>query len=374
MIKKYGRTKIAVSSSRMITKQGGTAREKVKLKDFFKSARDTFDVFAFDQNSDLFAHAPELLEEANNLSRPYYQRSIDEQAWFLSMGSKASGVHFHHHNDGWSYLFYGQKRWFFLKPSKTPSISHVGRISMREWYKKYIYPRLLVGELPDECLQKEGDLMYVPENWWHATVQPYASDSPEYSISVAAQLKQPLTEAGRLWEDGYKLSTLCADSCAKGNKGCQTSLLKAAAAYERLAKIAPDSEANNRLGSLLQSHRLRHATNQRNSLAVSELLAKELLAMHSAVTLSQERNCVMLNDLAGSLLSTGDFTQGLLYLEKCIDLCAGFDSAVNCYMNKHASFEALGMPSEALELLLAEANKLSPSPRTVRMGNSDINV
>jgi hypothetical protein len=362
MITKYGEKKIAVASSRLLTRQGGTAKEKVKLKDFFESATTTFDIFAFERSSDLFAQAPELLKEANKLSQPYFHRSIKEQDWILSLGSKASGIHFHHHADGWSYLFYGQKHWFFSEPTKTPYISHLGRIPMREWYEKYVYPRLLEHELPDECLQKEGELMYVPENWWHATVQPSAPSSPEYSISVASQLKQPLTEARFLWDEVLRLN--------KNNKFTRSQILDTAITYSRLAELTPgSSEIYNRLGHFLQQYRVEQEGNERDR--DLQLVEMEIKALNTSVVLSEDRNCDILNDYAGTLISLGDCKESVRLLHKCIDLCAGFESSVSCLMNMHYCKEVLREPSD---LLVAEANKLMTIPRVVRIGKSEIKL
>ena len=67
------------------------------------------------------------------------------------MGGKGSGVHLHHHSDGWSYLFEGQKRWFVRPPYTLPRITHMGFMRMRYWLNEGVYPKL----------QKDSLLEYV---------------------------------------------------------------------------------------------------------------------------------------------------------------------------------------------------------------------
>ena len=48
-------------------------------------------MYAFDRQSYIFEQHPELLQAANPMSFPYFNRSINDTSYFLSIGSKAAG-------------------------------------------------------------------------------------------------------------------------------------------------------------------------------------------------------------------------------------------------------------------------------------------
>ena len=86
----------------------------------------------------------------------------------LSFGVAAdgSGVPFHFHNDGFSEVMHGAKRWL-LYPSAPPQFDP-DQTSVR-WLRD-VYPRLSEREAPMECVIEPGDLLYFPKDWYHAIV------------------------------------------------------------------------------------------------------------------------------------------------------------------------------------------------------------
>ena len=102
-----------------------------------------------------------------------------------------SGLPFHCHGQTWLGLVYGMKRWFIYPPGASQPLS-IERTSnplrtVYDWFLE-IYPRLqtldqppINGEIPVtqdpdegyrplECLQRPGDIMYVPSGWSHSTL------------------------------------------------------------------------------------------------------------------------------------------------------------------------------------------------------------
>jgi hypothetical protein len=144
---------------------------------------------------------------------------------FLTLGGDESGVQFHRHNDGWNTLIAGRKRWFLYPPRVLPvpafpaedlpirkfgvydpcCTSCIRRLQLDlgssyqrvnlmqtdnalvyviafnmfisvpgDWLSDF-YPGLMTlpegsPARPMECIQQEGELLYVPEGWYHATV------------------------------------------------------------------------------------------------------------------------------------------------------------------------------------------------------------
>ena len=213
LVKQYGEVLVGIGSSRtMVRVVGSEGQQMAPLRDVAetikanvkastdagtrgsseKRVRMPPDIYAFEKDSNLFRNAPELVasinETATSVFGPWYnnhkqlQRTsedgnnpnipnntndehvamvskyTDEYAsaknkwsYYFALGSEGSGVHLHHHTDGWSYLFEGRKRWFFRPPDTMPSITHMGFMSMHYWYTKGVYPKLKENELPLEC-------------------------------------------------------------------------------------------------------------------------------------------------------------------------------------------------------------------------------
>lgn len=86
----------------------------------------------------------------------------------LSFGAAAdgSGVPFHFHNDGFSEVMHGAKRWFLYR-REPPEFD--ANATSSQWLRR-VYPTLPAHALPLECVIWPGDLLYFPKGWWHAIV------------------------------------------------------------------------------------------------------------------------------------------------------------------------------------------------------------
>jgi hypothetical protein len=93
---------------------------------------------------------------------------------FLTLGGDESGVQFHRHNDGWNLVLAGAKRWFLFPPPRLPIPAFPAEDApIRDWLDEF-HPGLLTLEPAArgfvECVQRRGELLYVPEGFFHGTV------------------------------------------------------------------------------------------------------------------------------------------------------------------------------------------------------------
>ena len=92
--------------------------------------------------------------------------STHEPALSFGVAADGSGVPFHFHNDGFSEVQHGAKRWL-LYPSKPPHYDV--NATSTQWLER-VYPNLTRRERPYDCTIEPGDLLYFPSNWYHAIV------------------------------------------------------------------------------------------------------------------------------------------------------------------------------------------------------------
>jgi len=99
-----------------------------------------------------------------NFTFSHYFRHV--KALFF-VGAAQSGTYFHQHAHAYNAVLFGTKQWFLLPPASEPSFKHES--SMRRWatHKSAInYYR------PLTCTQFPGETLFVPTDWYHATLNP----------------------------------------------------------------------------------------------------------------------------------------------------------------------------------------------------------
>jgi hypothetical protein len=91
----------------------------------------------------------------------------------LSMGTYGSGAHFHGHNPVWNVLVAGRKRWFIVPSGaayalKTNDDRHPLGFLYADKYQTY--EKLRKAGVLIDCVQHEGDIVYLPDYASHATI------------------------------------------------------------------------------------------------------------------------------------------------------------------------------------------------------------
>ena len=98
------------------------------------------------------------------------------------LGPAGSGVTLHEHTNAWNALVHGQKRWILLPPySQFGPVSLPANVWMKEWYPRF-------QDVVHECTQFAGELMYVPSNWMHSTLNVQASIGIAVEVGYNTQL------------------------------------------------------------------------------------------------------------------------------------------------------------------------------------------
>lgn len=85
----------------------------------------------------------------------------------FGIGPHNSGVPFHFHGPGFSEVFHGKKRWFLYPKDIYPKFDPAKTTLI--WLNE-VYPTLPAEEMPYECAITQGEVLYFPGHWYHATL------------------------------------------------------------------------------------------------------------------------------------------------------------------------------------------------------------
>eukprot|EP01043_Picozoa_sp_COSAG02_P041667 COSAG02_NODE_3474_length_6681_cov_29.310696_4_plen_407_part_00 len=90
----------------------------------------------------------------------------------IALGGDKQGIPFHWHGDAYSVQLHGAKLWVVFPPGRMPSSGFLLSETLEQWLvsrqNKKVDADLTVPS-SYQCVQKPGELLYVPEGFWHAT-------------------------------------------------------------------------------------------------------------------------------------------------------------------------------------------------------------
>ncbi|XP_076468981.1 uncharacterized protein LOC143299581 [Babylonia areolata] len=189
----YGEWKISSGDSLEIVRRGGNGDMTSSFDDFVghlmgerKATDEQPAYYMFDRAFYKDTELPKTLKLPPYLSN---DESLNDSIFFL--GTSGTGVVFHKHADTWNAVVYGKKRWFLYPITNTPPGGVYHGFHMRYWYER-VYPNLTASQRPLECVQQGGEILYLPEGFYHATLN--IGDT----VAVAMQKKQPTLVAEKL--------------------------------------------------------------------------------------------------------------------------------------------------------------------------------
>ena len=146
------------------------------------------DHYLFDRKG-FFKHAASLLQSYSP-HRLFHWDSTQgryglSESMTYALGPTGSGINFHYHKDGWNEVLFGRKRWFLYPASVgCPPGGYNQFEAALSWYRDS-YASLSAEQLPLECMQFPGEVLYVPEDWYHATI------NVGETVAVVGQASQP---------------------------------------------------------------------------------------------------------------------------------------------------------------------------------------
>lgn len=158
------------------------------------------------------------------------------QDMYLLLGSNGTGVSFHSHAASVVLLHSGAKHWLLYPPSHpsgTPRHHHPNGTT--HWLEMEV-PKLAIERRPIQCIQLPGDIIYLPESFYHATIN--------YGETLAFALQPRIASSTRLRTKHLAVEL----SRAKDFVGAERVLTKA------IAQWPADASLVLQLGDVLLAH------------------------------------------------------------------------------------------------------------------------
>ncbi|KAH8087597.1 cupin-like domain-containing protein [Aureococcus anophagefferens] len=144
-----------------------------------------------------FSEGP-LTDAAWDALRSLAYFSADLASRNFLVGGDRSGLPFHKHAKTWQMLFAGRKVWYLLPPGAWPR-------ALADLVGPYLFPADAwadaVDALPNvagllRCEQLPGEILYFPDDWWHATL-----NDADYSVAYGEKPhRMPVVDGPRAFE------------------------------------------------------------------------------------------------------------------------------------------------------------------------------
>lgn len=152
--------------------------------------------------------------------------------WMI-IGAPHSGSNFHVDPNGtaaWNACITGAKKWILFPPGQIPPAVRQSAdgaevtttVSLVEWFLNY-YPAtrdLDPEKRPIECIQRAGEVIFVPSGWWHCALNLDESGNGDPIIAVTQNFatRANLPQVRRFLRDKPDQASGCEDACKLGPK------------------------------------------------------------------------------------------------------------------------------------------------------------
>ncbi|PAA54598.1 hypothetical protein BOX15_Mlig004490g1 [Macrostomum lignano] len=181
-----------------IVQNGGRGQERVNFGRFLSDIRNASageKRYIFSREFFQSTHMDSTLKFPSIMA--YNSRDHD---LFLFLGGNNSGVSFHRHADAWNAVVGGRKRWFLYPGDRAPPGGVHHAFEPADWLARVRVPMLTNAQQkvaalidgsaaavePLECVQVAGEILYIPEGFYHATI------NLEPTLAIGIQNVKPL--------------------------------------------------------------------------------------------------------------------------------------------------------------------------------------
>lgn len=180
ILRDHGERLVTVGRDWELT-QGGSGQEQKKLRDHVldlasAASSQSGGAYLFDDGSFLRGTGLDkgwLMAPCFSQLGTYYDPSIvpiqTKGALTFALGGDGQGIPFHFHADAYNLLLHGRKRWAIYGPHQMTPTGYSSTESFANWLETRQGGE---GFVPPtwECVQEPGELLYIPEGFFHATV------------------------------------------------------------------------------------------------------------------------------------------------------------------------------------------------------------
>mmetsp|Transcript_15581 Transcript_15581/g.28156 ORF Transcript_15581/g.28156 Transcript_15581/m.28156 type:complete len:239 (-) Transcript_15581:164-880(-) len=146
------------------------------------------DCHPFPQPTRTFLDNPTAGEKYAPSKKKKVRSTPDRELWrdhlAISIGSDLQGLTFHHHREAWNIVLFGSKRWILWDHARwnghnemqwrlTRDWANDAHVTSADWIRR-LYPEpnrtREIREYGHDCIQRKGDMMFVPHRWMHMVV------------------------------------------------------------------------------------------------------------------------------------------------------------------------------------------------------------
>jgi ribosomal protein L16 Arg81 hydroxylase len=174
IIERFGDVKVDLGDPFSLVVHG-RATSSMSLREYLDTP---FDLKApryfFDRLGHWMEHLGELNELLESPGSVQLQPADAAAPIIFAIGKTASGIGLHAHQDAWNQVLFGAKRWTLYpgSPGGVPKEAGYNPTEPHLSWLHDVYPKVKDDDAtkPMECIQYAGDVIYVPEGWYHATV------------------------------------------------------------------------------------------------------------------------------------------------------------------------------------------------------------
>eukprot|EP01048_Picozoa_sp_COSAG05_P004489 COSAG05_NODE_243_length_13035_cov_115.270022_8_plen_376_part_00 len=226
LLRRHGDTPVALGSNASLSSHGVPSMHRpVPLRTYLSGSEQGY-LFLTGNTQRQHRQQPSspLLEDARATTRRWWRAGLravlggggggdwqpqlpQQQQWehwepvlaIGACGGDPGGIPFHRHYSAWFLLLHGRKQWYLYPPSSTPpntsTTSKDGNAvsGPSEWVDR-VLPRLPLAKHPQEVLQQPGQVVYIPEGWWHATQNEHCDPNGEVAIGLGGQASTPISQ------------------------------------------------------------------------------------------------------------------------------------------------------------------------------------